>query len=541
MSRAKTPEKAVSSGRSASSARDSDSETRNAYVSRSLLSNRHTDTSSAAPVSEPPSDAGSIDSPEKWSLREAAKVENAFDLFKQSSVPFFIAGLVSISCGQVLSLASRSKLFESTPELLCLSIPLMGLKGNIDMTYASRLTTLAHQGALRTFDDLMDRMPAFLATVQTQAIPMAIFSAMITYLLMIVDRLLGLSDPDASQPTENIRNLPLIAGTSLLTICLSAGLLCCLTGMLVFCSRKCRFNPDNVTVPLAASTGDLVCIVLLYGTSHLINLIHRAYHCPLYILLVAFVLLLPMCAYCALKTDLGRRTLKFCWVSLTVSALLQCIGGCILNYTARRYPDCTLYQPILTGIAGNRVGVYASRLGTFLHSKGNLKTGTFPDQLPYLKMANPLRVFYRSDSDVKAGRILVFSSLPYQLAFILIAYGLGTAFSTTLMKPRFHWSFALSYLCFAAIQITLLMIWGQLTCYTMWALGIDPDIHSIPLLTGLGDLQGCALLLLLFELLSIYAPEDINFIDPMAGASTTTITSTTLASMIANSTTTALL
>ncbi|CAJ0953341.1 unnamed protein product, partial [Mesorhabditis belari] len=459
----------------------------------------------------------SADLSQEWSLREAVNYERPIDLIRQSSLPFFIAGLGSIFAGQVLSYASTTELFKKTPALLALSTPLMGLKGNLDMTYASRLTTLAHLGALQSLKDVWKRLPVFLATVQTQAILMAIFSSIITFAIIWPKKIVTAGGITAAQ------FIPLITSSSLLTVCTSAGLMCFLTTMLVYISRKCRFNPDNVTVPLAASIGDLFCVSLLFGFATLLEKSYRDSWCASYVVIIIFLALLPCWAYYVWMDESARVTLKFCWFSLVLSSLLQCAAGALLDAMARKYPDCTLYQPILSGIGGNRVAVLASRISSFLHSKGNLKTRTFPENRSLWRNLNPLRFFYSCDNDAKCSRVLIIGSLPYQLVFIFVAYVMALHLHTTDMPPKFRFMFVVGYIIFAFIQIGCLMLWGQLTCYLMWWLGVDPDTHAIPLLTG------CALLFVLFTLIDVIHPDSINIIG------ITDSTSTTMTAMFSSS------
>ena len=45
------------------------------------------------------------------------------------------------------------------------------------------------------------------------------------------------------------------------------------------------------------------------------------------------------------------------------------VVGTILNQTIKKYPKIASYQPVINGVAGNLVGVHASRLSTNLHRR----------------------------------------------------------------------------------------------------------------------------------------------------------------------------
>lgn len=60
----------------------------------------------------------------------------------QSMFPFLAAGAGMVGAGLLLDHAASWSLFESTPETFILVPALLGLKGNLEMTLASRLSTM---------------------------------------------------------------------------------------------------------------------------------------------------------------------------------------------------------------------------------------------------------------------------------------------------------------------------------------------------------------------------------------------------------------
>ena len=58
--------------------------------------------------------------------------------------------------------------------------------------------------------------------------------------------------------------------------------------------------------------------------------------------------------------------------------VISSLGGTILNQTIVKFPKVASYQPVINGVAGNLVGVQASRLSTALHQQK--KTEESPTQ-----------------------------------------------------------------------------------------------------------------------------------------------------------------
>ena len=64
--------------------------------------------------------------------------------------------------------------------------------------------------------------------------------------------------------------------------------------------------------------------------------------------------------------------------SVLSAMVISSLGGTILNQTIVKFPKVASYQPVINGVAGNLVGVQASRLSTALHQQkkndGNSKS-----------------------------------------------------------------------------------------------------------------------------------------------------------------------
>ena len=142
--------------------------------------------------------------------------------------------------------------FEEIHELFILVPPLLGLKGNLEMTLASRLSTAAN---LKTLDDRQQARSIILgnlALVQCQALVISLLVSIVAILFNWIPR------------GEFVWfDTLLLCSSSMLTASIASAVLGCLMVGVVLISRKLGINPDNVVTPIAASLGDLTTLFML--------------------------------------------------------------------------------------------------------------------------------------------------------------------------------------------------------------------------------------------------------------------------------------
>ncbi|MEE6502123.1 hypothetical protein FKM82_004418 [Ascaphus truei] len=155
--------------------------------------------------------------------------------------------------------------------------------------------------------------------------------------------------------------------------------------------------------------------------------------------------------------------------------------------------EMTLASRLSTAVrvAGNLVGIQASRISTFLHF------WSLPGVLPY-KMRqhwpNPYTTFFSSGVNSKSSRVLFLLVVPGHLLFLYTIHLLqGGHTALTALFVTF-------YLTAALLQVFILLYVADLIVRFMWRKGLDPDNFSIPYLTALGDLLGTGFLALCFRL-----------------------------------------
>ncbi|XP_055413257.1 solute carrier family 41 member 3 isoform X4 [Bubalus kerabau] len=185
--------------------------------------------------------------PESWSARPAGRHRTRGTLDWGGG-----SGLGLSGAGILLHYFQHWPVFTEMKDLLTLVPPLVGLKGNLEMTLASRLSTAANTGQIDDPREQYRVVSSNLALVQVQA-------AVVGLLAAVAALLLGL----ASGQRLDVVEAQVLCGSSVLTASLAA----CALGTLMVCivvgARKLGVNPDNIATPIAASLGDLITLSLL--------------------------------------------------------------------------------------------------------------------------------------------------------------------------------------------------------------------------------------------------------------------------------------
>uniref|UniRef100_A0A0M3I6A7 MgtE domain-containing protein n=1 Tax=Ascaris lumbricoides TaxID=6252 RepID=A0A0M3I6A7_ASCLU len=193
-----------------------------------------------------------------------AHIETWWTFFGQSSLPFFISGIGLIAAGLFFERAQHWAFFTNIPEVVVLVPALLGLKGNLETTYASRLSTLSNKGELETNDEILWTLAYNICLIETQAIVMSFFAAIISVALSLI------------RYNFELRHAILVIASAMSAAAIASILLACLIAAVVVLSSKCGINPDNVSSPIAASIGDLITLAALFELRHAILVIASA-------------------------------------------------------------------------------------------------------------------------------------------------------------------------------------------------------------------------------------------------------------------------
>ncbi|EGT45514.1 hypothetical protein CAEBREN_12330 [Caenorhabditis brenneri] len=421
--------------------------------------------------------------------------ESSYVLFFQVLFPFVVAGLGMVFAGLVLSIVVTWPLFEEIPEILILVPALLGLKGNLEMTLASRLSTLANLGHMDSSKQRKDVVVANLALVQVQATVVAFLASAFAAALAFI-------------PSGEIdwAHGALMCASSLATACSASLVLSLLMVVVIVTSRKYNINPDNVATPIAASLGDLTTLSVLAFFGSVFLKAHNTESWLNVIVIVIFLLLLPFWIRIAKENEGTRETLYNGWTPVIMSMLISSAGGFILETAVRKYHSLSTYGPVLNGVGGNLAAVQASRLSTYFHKAGTI--GQLPNGWTVSRFTSFQRAFFSKEWDSRSARVLLLLVVPGHICFNFLIQ-LFTITSKNNVAPHGP-LFTSLYMIAAIIQVMILLFVCQLLVSLLWKWKIDPDNSVIPYLTALGDLLGTGLLFIVFLTTDHFDPKELT-------------------------------
>ncbi|KAG5681517.1 hypothetical protein PVAND_010943 [Polypedilum vanderplanki] len=435
---------------------------------------------------------GSGDRPEKQLM--GIKHEKWWQTTIQVAIPFFIAGIGTIGAGIILGRVEHWEVFRHIPQLFILVPALLGLKGNLDMTLASRLSTQANLGNMSSAKEIGHMVVGNIALVQVQA----------TVAAFIVS-LFSMGVGTATSGKFEFDHALLMTSSAMFTATSSCFVLDFVLVAVILLSNKYKVNPDNMATPLAASIGDVVSIAMLSFITSILFANLETHLWITYIVIGLYFILLPFWICLVLKNRYTRPVLKSGWVPVLSALFISGMGGIVLEQAVDNFSGFVVFQPIINGIGGNLVSVQASKISTMLHQCS--LPGIVPPHTKIFEM--PWRALFHGTPYAKTSRILILMSIPGQILFIFFADYIHMS-SSTIGAP-----FTLAYLTVSLIQIMLLLFTAHVMIHAMWRYKIDPDSSSIPYLTALGDLLGSSLLLLAFMFLRKIGSEYEERPDPM--------------------------
>uniref|UniRef100_A0AC35FUE8 SLC41A/MgtE integral membrane domain-containing protein n=1 Tax=Panagrolaimus sp. PS1159 TaxID=55785 RepID=A0AC35FUE8_9BILA len=416
------------------------------------------------------------------------KPESYKSFFLNASLIMLLASGGLYFAGIILRIVTHNPAFQSYPELLKVIPLLLGLKGSIEMTYASRLSTMANTNRLNTFRKLANAIFFNLALILGQAISVSLCAGGFIF---------GICT--AMKINLTPLRIALFLLSILTTATIASFVLALIITLLVYLSMKFSINPDNICAPFAAVAGDTVALLIL---NYIGTFVYSQTLGSIGIWsLIGIILVVGIGCLCiAWKNSSTREALYHGSFSIILSMIIGLGVGILFHDSVERYESTTLYQLILNGIGGNLVSVLASRSSTSLHQLKKSQKEIIKKQ--WKKYLNPFRMWKDKEN----------SFIMIQLVFIgaIVQMGEIALISFTSTKAIIEPIFIASYIFFAITQILILFYICMALTRFLFYMNIDPDNNAIPLLTALGDLIGTIFLAICFWLYkTVHSPVSI--------------------------------
>lgn len=417
------------------------------------------------------------------------KEESIWATSIQMFIPFLLAGFGMVAASLLLDIVQHWPVYQHVSEVYILVPALLGLKGNLEMTLASRLSTHANLGDMDTTQQQWSLIVGNLALIQCQALVVGFLASFAAVILGWV-------------PTGNfhIQHGLLLCASSVVTAAGASFVLGLVMVGVILCSRRFNINPDNVATPIAASLGDLTTLACL---SWLASLFYGALKSLPWLsttVIIVAIFLIPIWAWLASRNVYSRKVLDSGWTPVISAMLISSVGGLILDFTVSQYKGVAVFQLVINGVGGNLVAVQASRISTELHSRAAL--GELPEGMKVC--LSPCATFCDNSrtNHASTARMLMLMVIPGHLIFsYTISYLQAGHTSFTLI-------FMIIYLLAAVLQVFFLLYIAQVMIMWMWQSSIDPDNSAIPYLTAIGDLLGTFLLGVAFQILFLIGDRD---------------------------------
>nr|XP_020043053.1 solute carrier family 41 member 2 [Castor canadensis] len=323
----------------------------------------------------------------------------------QILVPFLLAGFGTVSAGMVLDIVQHWEVFKNVTEVFILVPALLGLKGNLEMTLASRLSTAVNVGKMDSPIEKWNLIIGNLALKQVQA-------TVVGFLAAVAAIILGWIPEGKYYLSHSI----LLCSSSVVTAFIASLLQGIIMVGVIVGSKKTGINPDNVATPIAASFGDLITLAILAWISQGLYSCLETYYYISPLVGVFFLALTPIWIIIAAKHPATRTVLHSGWEPVITAMVISSIGGLILDTTVSdpNLVGIVVYTPVINGIGGNLVAIQASRISTYLHLH------SIPGELPDEPKGcyYPFRTFFGPGVNNKSAQVLLLLVIPGHLIFL---------------------------------------------------------------------------------------------------------------------------
>lgn len=266
--------------------------------------------------------------------------ENIWNTLRELMMAILLAGLGNIAASYWLAKVTIWPVFTTIPQLVILVPALLGLKGNVEMTLASRLSTHANLGDL---DKICSRNKIILgnmALIQCQASTVGFIAPIIA---------LGLSYVSEHAKSLSTKEIILLTASSVITANVANLILGSLMCLVILATRRFNVNPDNIATPIAASLGDVITMILLANISHFLYVNLESASWVQNTLLAFLMALIPIWANIARSNSFTSDVIVSGWYPVCGAMLIQNAGGLVMEKAIGVFTRIANLQLVING------------------------------------------------------------------------------------------------------------------------------------------------------------------------------------------------
>ncbi|NOR60584.1 MAG: divalent cation transporter [Methanosarcinales archaeon] len=388
---------------------------------------------------------------------------------KEGFSGLLLMSLMSLVAGMVLG--KMTGILESLPGLILLITPAIGMRGNIFGAMGSRLGTALHTGmfstSLKPYSILSQNIYASMINTVLISFALGLMAWGVALLLKI----------------ESIGMVEFVLISMIGGIISSFFVLIITVGVAVTGHNR-GWDIDNMSAPIITAAGDMVTLPALFLAVILIGGNSTGYHTILFIL---FGVLAAACLLLTIRSgfDIMRGIIYESVPMLLIAGFMSTLAGLIINSRLEGFlmlPALLVMVPLFLEDNNALGGILTSRLSSMLHT-GMFDPGMFPGKqiIPnfLLIYIYSLVVFPLVGVSAYAASILMGIGSPGLGSMIFISTSAGL------------------------IAVTIVNLVGYYVAITAHKLRLDPDNHSIPMMSSIVDASGAMCLVAVLMLVGM--------------------------------------
>ena len=397
-----------------------------------------------------------------WALWRAEQrtLRQGFVALALSTAASFVAGL---------TLSRITGTLNELPGLLVLIPAAVGMRGTIFGAIGARLGTATHAGM---FEANLKR-----GGVLAQNVEVAVVTTFLSSLwLAVLAKLAAAAFGETSISVWDLVTISVVGGA------LGSVFILLVTVGLSVLSYRRGYDLDAVSTPIVTAVADMTTVPMIFAVSFIVRL-----HALSLSLAIVSIVIGVYAAIRGALTDLrqARRILFEMILVILLTPLLDILAGTVVEARLEQFvafPGLLVLVPPFVAGAGSLGGILCSRLSSKLHL-GLVGTGALPD-----RAALP-----------DAGLTMSFSVVVFALTGTL---GLGFSVLASKAYPGAS-TMVFGTLVAGLVATGIAIVFSYYIAILTSRRGLDPDNHSVPIITSVMDLVGVLTFLAVFSVFGV--------------------------------------